>query len=189
MSDSSKLDLFEAFMKFLPGVVFVRDPSGRYVYVNEAWIKNTGLSREEALGKTPAELFPEEEAQELAGEDARTLAGDLLVWKELAETFGGETIYWMCTKFPVLDDEGQIQFVGGFSYEITAEHHVREALEASEKRYRDLVETSEDLVTTQDVEGHVLSANPATVKFFGIRARRPSGRQSALGVHAAVASA
>ena len=167
MSALSKLDLFEAFMKFLPGVVFMRDPSGRYVYVNEAWIKNTGISREGALGKTPAELFPEEEAQELAEEDAKALAGDLLVWKELEETFGGETSYWMCTKFPVLDDEGQIRFVGGFSYEITAEHQAREALEASERRYRDLVETSEDIVTTQDLEGQILSANPATVKFLG----------------------
>ncbi len=37
----------------------------------------------------------------------------------------------------------------------------------SEERYRDLVNTSEDLITTQDLDGTVLSANPATVRFLG----------------------
>lgn len=167
VSDRSKLDLFEAFMKYLPGVVFIRDPSGRYIYVNDAWVKNTGIAREDALGKTASELFREQEARELAEEDARALAGEPLIWEEIPETFGGKTTYWMCSKFPVCDDAGRIRFVGGFSYEITAEHEAREALKESEARYRDLVNTSEDLITTQDLDGTVLSANPATVRFLG----------------------
>lgn len=159
---------FEAFMAYLPGVVFMRDPSGRYVYVNDGWVKNSGIAREDALGKTPSELLSQQEARELAEEDDKVIAGEPLTWKEIAYPFGGATSYWMCSKFPIRDDKGRALFVGGFSFEITAERKALDALKESEARYRDLVENSEDIVITHDLDGIVLSANPAVVRFFGL---------------------
>ena len=158
---------FQAFMAYLPGVVFLRDTSGRYVYVNDGWIKNSGISRQDALGKAPAELLSEKEAQELAEEDAKVMAGEPLVWKEIAYPFRGETTYWMCSKFPVRDDSGQTRFVAGFSFEITAERKAREALRESEARYRMLFERNLAGVYRCDLQGRVFECNQAFARMFG----------------------
>jgi PAS domain S-box-containing protein len=42
-----------------------------------------------------------------------------------------------------------------------------DALRESEDRYRDLVEHSEDLLCTHDLEGHLLSVNPAPARILG----------------------
>jgi PAS domain S-box-containing protein len=51
--------------------------------------------------------------------------------------------------------------------EIQQRQRVEEALRESERRYRDLVETSEDLLCTHDLEGRLLSANPAPARRLG----------------------
>ncbi len=158
---------FQAFMTYLPGVVFLRDASGRYVYVNEGWIKNSGISREDALGKAPAEILSAKEAQELAEEDAKVMAGEPLVWKEIAYPFRGGTTYWMCSKFPIRDGAGQTRFVAGFSYEITAERKARECLRESEARYRMLFERNLAGVYRCDLKGRVFECNQAFADMFG----------------------
>ena len=49
---------FTAFMEQLRGLAFIKDPQGRYVYINAACAKLIGISIEDALYKTDHELWP-----------------------------------------------------------------------------------------------------------------------------------
>jgi len=51
--------------------------------------------------------------------------------------------------------------------EIEERRRVERALRDSEDRYRDLVEHSEDLICTHDLEGRLLSANPGPARILG----------------------
>jgi PAS domain S-box-containing protein len=51
--------------------------------------------------------------------------------------------------------------------EIEERRRVEQALRESEDRYRDLVDHSEDLICTHDLEGRLLSANPGPARILG----------------------
>jgi PAS domain S-box-containing protein len=51
--------------------------------------------------------------------------------------------------------------------EIRSRHEVEARLRESEDRYRDLVDNSEDLLCTHDLDGRILSCNPAAARMLG----------------------
>ncbi|MGC8763753.1 MAG: PAS domain S-box protein [Acidobacteriota bacterium] len=158
----------ESFLDHLPGPAFVRDREGRYVFVNRAWEELIGISRKEAMGKVPGELFPPEIAEPLEAEDLQTLEGRTLLWEEEPQQFGGVERWFACAKFPVGGTAGNPLWVAGLSIDITARRRAVEALRESEERYRDLVENIADSIVLHDLEGRVLSANRAAAEVLGL---------------------
>jgi formate hydrogenlyase transcriptional activator len=78
------------------------------------------------------------------------------------------TIRWVEAQgFPVRNAEGQIYRLAGVVQDTTERRLARDAHHDSEDRYRDLVEHSEDLVCTHDLEGNLLSVNPAPARLLG----------------------
>jgi PAS domain S-box-containing protein len=78
------------------------------------------------------------------------------------------TMRWVAAHgFPVRNAEGEIYRLAGVVEDITERRLAEEALRESEDRCRDLVEHSEDLVCTHDLDGNLLSVNPAPARLLG----------------------
>ena len=68
---------------------------------------------------------------------------------------------------PLLDHAGNVRGATGVFVDITERKRAEAALRESEDRYRDLVEHSQDLLCTHDLQGKLLSANPAPARILG----------------------
>jgi len=78
-------------MDSVPLPVFVKDPEGRYLEVNRALTEFLGMTREQLLGKTVGEVFPETEAAEFRRRDEEIfLHGGRQVYRGRVRNAAGE---------------------------------------------------------------------------------------------------
>ncbi len=113
-------------------VVFAKDYSdiaddGRYVMVNAAWQRMTGLSPEDTVGRTDRELFAEEHARGFIEHDHLVLAFDEpVVVEERHNRPTGELRAVNSSKFPLHAEDARAWGVGGIATDITASVQARE---------------------------------------------------------------
>jgi PAS domain S-box-containing protein len=78
------------------------------------------------------------------------------------------TIKWVIdSTFIRRSDEGVITHYQGVLFDITQQEETRAALQESEQRYRDLVETSKDLIYVTDRKATLTYVNPALERTLG----------------------
>lgn len=110
---------FQMFMNHSPLLAYIKDRSGRFVYVNEPFAKRFGLAQSEWLGKTDADLFGNEIAEPLRKTDLRVLKDEVMVTvEESTPTPDGRSHDWLSHKFPLLGADGRKE-LAGISLDIT----------------------------------------------------------------------
>lgn len=110
--------LFESFMNHSPVTAFIKDSTGRYVYVNQVLEHLFNRKLADWVGKTDFDIFPSDAAQQWRN-------NDLLVLTTLRTMQTLETVpyddgehYYISFKFPVTDVSGR-ELLGGVSIDIT----------------------------------------------------------------------
>lgn len=127
---------FHAFMDTSPVVAYMKDETGKYVYVNQSFRRLFRATDPELIGKTDQELMPEDVAKRLRETDRSVLADNRSA--ELMEQVPGEKgemRHWLAVKFPFTSQSGQ-KFLGGTSIDISERVTTEDALRASEKRWQ-----------------------------------------------------
>ncbi len=93
-----------AFMDHSPSLMFVKDPQGRYLYVNDAFTRSFGLEHSEVISHSDAEIFAPELAVQFATNDAEALATRSgIEFEEVARYSDGQLHTSIVHKFPIFD--------------------------------------------------------------------------------------
>ncbi len=131
---------FAQFMEHLPGVAFIKDLEGRYVYVNKALEDLSHRTLEEYLGKTDDEVWPPEVAAQLRANDQLVARSGKVLQTTESVPRDGEMRRWLVTKFPIRNGDAASSMVGGVGIDITerarAEETVRELQRQAQQRER-----------------------------------------------------
>jgi PAS domain S-box-containing protein len=149
--------------------IFQTSPEGGFITANPALARMLGF-------ETPEELI---RARDLEGTyyvhpERRVEFKRLLDQHDTVRGFEFEAYrkdrskVWMSDNVrAVRDESGTLVYYEGITEDITERKRAEAALRESEERYRDLVENTHELICTHDLDGLILSANPAASAAVG----------------------
>jgi PAS domain S-box-containing protein len=156
---------FAHFMEHLPGLAWIKDPMGRYVFANEAAARAFGRSRQELYGRTDADLFPLDATARFLDNDRRALeaASGVDVIETLAHEDGPH--HSLVSKFPIPGSDGSV-FIGGIAVDITDRQVVDATIRESEARFRNMADNAPVLIWLAGLGGREY-VNRETLRFLG----------------------
>jgi len=120
-----------ALIDTLPLMIWLKDPAGRYVTVNQANARACGRTVEEMIGKSDVELWPAEVAEDFRAQDAEVLATRHGKMLEEAQHDGKRTIWIETSVAPVLDEDGAVLGTVGAARDISERKAAEAAREAA----------------------------------------------------------
>ena len=125
-------------MSSIPDFVYAFDAQRRFAYANRAMLKLFGLSANELLGKTFAELgYPADLAAKLNGDIDRVLKHGVIVEDEVFyRSPTGYAAYFDYLWGPVRGEDGSVELVVGVSRDTSERRAIEEELRKSGARLR-----------------------------------------------------
>jgi PAS domain S-box-containing protein len=133
---------FTRFTEHLPGLAWMKDVEGRYVYVNDAAAAIFGRPPAELYGKTDDDLFPPNTAAQFKANDRRALESGLGI--QVIETLlhdDGVLHSSIVSKFPIPGPDGRPALVGGMAIDITDQRRAEAALRDADRRKDEFLAT------------------------------------------------
>jgi two-component system, cell cycle sensor histidine kinase and response regulator CckA len=157
---------FRLFMDHSPTIVWIKDEKGRYEYISKTAESRYNINANKIIGKTDTGLFPQV-ANQLGNNDHAVLssgrAGQFT--EEIVEP-DGKRSYWLNSKFQFRDSTGK-HYVAGIGLDITEQKRNEAALQASEKKFRNIFDNCSDPIFIHDNFGQLLEANEVACRQIG----------------------
>ena len=156
---------FVAFMDHLPGLAWMKDVSGHYIYVNRAIEEKLPPFQGEWRGKTDRDLWPPEIAAAYMASDSEVAAGRSGALQTIypCRMEDGEPSYFLVSKFPVFDSAGNVVWVAGMGINITEQRRADERI----RELGSIVEFSGDAILAKTLEGIITQWNKGAEKIYG----------------------
>jgi PAS domain S-box-containing protein len=127
----------------LPINIYVKDLASRKILANRSEYKYLGFkSEEEILGKNDHILYPQSSAQISIEEDQSVFEGHTILNKEVInQRYDGSETWFIASKIPLRDENGQINRLLGISIDITE----RKLMEIALKKTQQMLQKTNQL--------------------------------------------
>ena len=172
--------LFRAAFIQSPDFQYVKTPDSRFAAVNLGVVRINGFtSPAEMIGKTDLDLVPEDRARALMAGEQRVLeTGEaLLDFEELVVDRGGDEIWYLTSKVPLFDEDGETIGLAGSTRDITVARRLRMELAEGREQLNYVLTEITDGVARFDRQGTLTYCNEQYRVLFPLTAKvRRSGQ-------------
>ncbi|MCA1906170.1 MAG: PAS domain-containing protein [Desulfarculus sp.] len=156
-----------AVMEAAQELISIKDLEGRYLYANPAALQLSGLSLPEIRGRTDFEVFPPEVARALAEQDRLAhLSRAPLCFDEMM-SLGGQGHWLHTVRYPIFTREGELVALSIISHDVTEEKALEEEVRQGRDYLEAILTNSSDMIITTDLDGKVVTINPAGARLLG----------------------
>ncbi len=147
-------ELLHTLMENTPDHIYFKDTESQFIRINRSLAERFGVKNPaDAVNKTDFDFFTREHAQQ-AYKDERTVieTGRPIEAKLEKETWpDGQNTWVSTTKVPIRDRDGRVQGTCGISRDITEHYRAEQALRNSEAKWRSLVQSVPDMISTMNL--------------------------------------
>jgi PAS domain S-box-containing protein len=142
------------------------DPSFEFARLSPGYETQTGLSTEEVRGKTPRDVFGDEQGAELEANYTRCVdLGAPISYREEID-IGDDARCWETSLAPVVVDGETVRIVG-IARNVTEQVERERELEATNQRLESLIEATPLTIMEIDTDGTVIRWNDEAENMFG----------------------
>jgi len=157
----------QSFLDGSDSIAWIKDLSGRLLSVNRYTADLLGLPPERLLGRTAADLFPADLADEYSSNDRLVIeSGQAMTFEERFRLGDREQIY-SAAKFPIRDASGRIFAIGAICRDIPERRALEAAVRESEARANLILDASPEAMLVVDARGCIVRSNDNADRVFG----------------------
>jgi PAS domain S-box-containing protein len=175
---------YEELAESLPQVVFELDNMGRVVYVNRTGLEMFGFEEHDIGAIHTLDFIEEVDQDRVSGAIDKMMDGRSTgaIREYLAKRKDGSTFPAMVFSTLVEDNDGNPAGIRGILTDISERKVYEEALEASEKKYRELANSLPEIVFEIDKSGMFTYVNESGATRFGYTPDELVGKMNTLDV-------
>ncbi len=154
-----------------PNMIYVKDREGNFVLANQAHADFYGITVEEVLGHTTAQLnsYPADVERFIAqDQDVLTTLQTKVIPEEACHTSTGEVRWFQTIKKPLFPNDGQVRHVFGVSTDITDLKVVKTQLQQAKEQLLAVLDSVPGFVSWISSEGRYLGVNQHLAESFNM---------------------
>jgi PAS domain S-box-containing protein len=166
----------EAILDNATAVIYLKDLDGRYLLINRHYEKLFDVRKEEAVGKSDHDLFPQYAADSFRAADRKVLkARHPLEIEEVIPHRDGPHTY-ISIKFPLLDADGEPYGICSISTDITERMRAEAQVRESKDQFRRIIDTAQEAFVSIDSRSVITGWNQQAETTFGWSRSQAIGR-------------
>ncbi|MBF9252629.1 PAS domain-containing protein [Pontibacter sp. 172403-2] len=181
---------YSKLFKNIPEAIVVLSPEYKILEASDRYLQVTMRKREQIIGlHFLLEAYPDKEHSyednpvrkvlDKARQTKQTEYLDVIRYDlpRPGEDGGGyDTRYWEAAHTPVLDDEGNVEYLIQRTSDVTDREVAKMALSESEEKFRFMAEVMPQLIFTTDAQGNPIYFNQRWTKLTGVPIKELMGR-------------